>query len=491
MRSNKPISPQQNDFPHRKENLKTQQKGHNDQNKEKETDASENKLDYSSFLSDWDGYDAFCLFILIFFGIFSRFWIIQYPRHFTEDEEIQTQYINCYLNHSFFISSQPPLAAMCLAGIAKHSYYTQSYKPPYYEENFTFPNMEYVALRSPSAFCSAIVIPLSFFIVRLLGASTFGAFGAGVFTLVDFLLIGASRNITTDGFIQLFVALTMFFTALMTKMKQNTIAFCVCLIIQSILCGCCISSSWSCTTVVLFIMIFNVTTMKSLKTVPVTIISAILILLLSFGIHSVILPYKTGNEKILSQSYQNDLIEPGQQINIFHLKIIPHTLELMKKSIKLHTIKGKKEPFFEWPLMACQWKVLWTQLGRTVAIFGNVPIWWGISFGLLCTIIQMMITKKMTDYTTLLFAAFFETMAYFMLGLSERGLRDFQVSLLFGIWGFALFIDVQLPEYISGFVLAAITAISVFIFILWAPLVYGYENFDSRFLPYFAHPFIN
>jgi dolichyl-phosphate-mannose--protein O-mannosyl transferase len=449
---------------------------------------SEEMTEDSPFLDplDWNGYDAFCLFILVFFGIFSRFWVIQYPRHFTDGEATHVQYINSYLNGSFFLMSQPPLAEMCLAGIAKFSYYKQSLQPPYYETNFTFPTMEYVALRSPSAFMSAIVIPLSFFIVRLLGSSTFGAMAAGLFTLFDFLLIGSARNIGTDGFLQLFVALTMFFTAFMKRLNRGTTAWNYCFFFQAFFCGCCISSNWACISLIIFIIIFNFTTYKDITMIPKTLFIITGVFVLTFFLHAILLPYKTGNEKLLSASYVNDLFQVGQQSKINYLRVPLHAFEIMHKSFKLHNSRSKCLPFFKWVTMSCPWKVLWTQLGRTVAVFGNLPVWWAISVAFIGELLKSILTRRLRDTSTLIFCGFIEILAYYMFCLSERGLSDYQTALLFGIWGLALSLDVELPPSASGFTIALLTVAAGIVFILWAPLVYGYENFDTRFLPYFA-----
>ena len=35
---------------------------------------------------DWDGFDILFILILVFFGVFSRFWVIQFPRYTVFDE---------------------------------------------------------------------------------------------------------------------------------------------------------------------------------------------------------------------------------------------------------------------------------------------------------------------------------------------------------------------------------------------------------------------
>ena len=191
---------------------------------------------------DWNSYDSFCILILMFFGIFSRFWIIQYPRSFVGKEELQIQYINSYLNGSFFMDSEPPLSSLILAFTAHSLGYRQTIKPPYHNSNYTFQSMEYMSLRVPSALLSSFVVPISFVIVRLLGGSTFASLGAGFFTLFDFLLIGTARNCATDGFVQFSVALSVFFSALLRHFHPSSTSWSICIILQSFFAGISFSS---------------------------------------------------------------------------------------------------------------------------------------------------------------------------------------------------------------------------------------------------------
>ena len=136
--------------------------------------------------------------------------------------------------------------------------------------------------------------------------------------------------------------------------------------------------------------------------------------------------------------------------------------------------------------MACPWKVLWNHGGRSVAVFGNLPVWWGIGFATICEITKLVLSRRIRENTAIIFCGYASCMAYFLLGTSERGLCDYQLGLMFGIWGLSLCLDNELPQAAAGFALSSLVVAAGFVFLLWAPLVYGYENFDMRFLPYFA-----
>lgn len=435
---------------------------------------------------NWNGYDAFCLFVLVMVGIFCRFWIIQYPRHFTLNEEKHVQYINSYLNGSFFFPSQPPMSEIMLAGISAFSQYKGGYKPPYHEDNFTFPNMEYVALRSPSAFFSAIVIPLSFFIVRLLGGSTITSFAAGLFTMFDFLLVGLARNITTDGFIQLFVGMAIFATAFMKHFEYESTSYYICYIAQSAFVGLAFASDWNCIAVLAFVIFYNYFTFKKVKPIFTTLISLFIILYITYMIHVILLPRESPQSIGLSIKYQKSLSAPSAALHINHLQVPIFALELIYKSIRLHIRRSNFVNFLSWPPMLCSWKILWTQLGRTVAVFGNLPVWWAISLLSIIQILNMFFAMRIRKQSSFMYCGYFMTLCVFLFKTSERGFPDYQVPVLFGIWGLSLSLDTEFSEQVSGFLTAFLILASTFIFILWAPLVYGYENFDTRFTPYFA-----
>jgi hypothetical protein len=70
--------------------------------------------------------------------------------------------------------------------------------------------------------------------------------------------------------------------------------------------------------------------------------------------------------------------------------------------------------------------------------------------------------------------------------MNDRGVCDFGMSLLFGIWTLALIIDEECSEFYAGFIFSAIMVLSAVLFYRWGPLVYGYEGFNWAFPPFFA-----
>lgn len=435
---------------------------------------------------DWNGYDTLCIFLLLFAGIITRFYLIHFPKSFVDREAVHISYINCYLNGSFFVDSQPPLAELLLSLYAGKSGYRQSIKPSNFNSTYSYTSLEYVSMRTPSTLLATLVIPLSFLNVRLLGGSTFSAMSAGVFTMFDFLLVSTSRSITTDGFIQFFVGLTVFFSALLRHYNPSSTSWSICIICQSLFAGCTLASSWSGLSLVVFVIMFNYLTYHTFRPIPVNLSIIFIIFYFAWITHVIFLPYQSINSKLISDAYKKDLIKPGQPLRIKHLKVVVHALELFFLSFRLHLRNSHFVPVHRWIFMTCKWKVLFRERGRIVAVFGNLPVWFFIGFSTISEFTKISLSRRLRDPTAIIFFGYLSGIIFLMLGNSERGLCDYAVPLLFGIWGLSLCLDTELPPDTAGFVLSSLCVASAFIYMLWSPFVYGYDSFGSRFLPYFA-----
>ena len=436
---------------------------------------------------EWNSFDTFSITIIMFISIFTRFWLIQYPKTFIDNEDKQIQYINCYLNGSFFMDSQPPFSTLFTAFIANLLYYRISIKPPYEEKDFTFYNMEYTSLRSISSFFSSLVPPISFFIVRLLGGSSVASLGAALFTLFDFLLIGTARRIGIDGLVQLSASLAVFFSALLRHFHPSSTSWSISVILQSFFAGISFSSHWSCISVVLFVIIFNYLTYHSFRPIPVNIIISCLIFYFCFIAHAIFTPHKSEwNDHLISRGYRADLIPHGDPLHIKHHKIPFRAIELIFLCFRLHRQNSHFVPIHKWIVMGCPWKVLWSDGGRSVALFGNIPVWYGIAFAFIIEALKLILSKRIRENTSIVFVGYLSCLLYLIPKTSERGLEDYQIALLFGIWSLALCIDTEFTPYTSAFIISSLCVAACFVYLIWSPLLYGYELYDARFLPYFA-----
>lgn len=452
---------------------------------------------------NWNGFDAFCLMILIFFGVFCRFWIIQYPRHMVYKEDNQIHVINSYLNGSLFIDTEPPFASMIMAGVSYLADYNITYTLPRKEFNYSYHDMQYVALRTTPAFFSTITIPLSFFIVRSFGGSRYAAFSAGLFVMFDFLLISLGRHIFTDGIIQFLVSFTIFLISISTHFNEESTSFIVIILFESIFTGFSISSSVSAIGLWIFVIIYNVTYNKKfhINALLLNLFIPIIIFVFCFAYQVTLMPYHSSYDLILSDDFKAYLFNPGQKVDIHHSTILERAFELIhamfylrKKETNHAQIPLINSPpsnvnnnkWYLWPFMATKWVVLWTQKERYVSCFGNIATWWPICIGILLCLLKFFLVGKINSKSQILCLGYLTSLVTFIFYPSLRGLCDYEISLIFGLLFLPLFIEEEFSEECNGFLFTALIFVSGFIFILWAPLVYGYENFDMRFFPYFA-----
>jgi dolichyl-phosphate-mannose--protein O-mannosyl transferase len=170
-----------------------------------------------------------------------------------------------------------------------------------------------------------------------------------------------------------------------------------------------------------------------------------------------------------------------------HISIPLRAAELIRVMFRLRNrIEQSSNRFRSWPFMTGRWTVMWSHNRRTAAAFGNVVVWWPAAAAALLLLLQVVVARKIHRDAHFLAIGWIASLAYFAIGTSARGVCDYQIALLFAIWALPLFIDAEASDVIGGFVSAGLTGLAAFVFVLWAPLVYAYEGFDERFLPYFA-----
>lgn len=459
-----------------------------------ETISSDTKTNFTSLLIpfNWNGYDAFCLMILIFLATFSRFWVIQYPRHMVNLEEHQIHIINSYLNGSFYIDNEPPFASMLMAGIAYLADYNLTYSLPRTETNYSYHDMQYVAMRSTPAFFSTMAIPMLFFTVRSFGGSRYASLAAGLFGLFDFLLISLGRHIFTDGIVQFFVITSLFLLSISSHFHPLSTSFRIIIFFQSLFVGYSISSKVSAFPLYIFSMVYIIVSHKKLSFVP-TLFSAfvpILVFIFSFSYQVVLMPFHSQYDVIMNDDFKIDLVHRNQPIELHHSTILPRALNLFQS---MFVIRGnlktdtESNQWYQWPFMTCNWVILWTQLQRYVCCFGNIAVWWPISVSIIICILSIIFKRSISTKVDLLCIGYVLSLLFFSIQPSFRGLCDYEIPLIFGLTFLPLFLETFLSETLNGFCLTAIIFASGFLFILWAPFIYGYENFDPKFVPYFAY----
>jgi hypothetical protein len=136
--------------------------------------------------------------------------------------------------------------------------------------------------------------------------------------------------------------------------------------------------------------------------------------------------------------------------------------------------------------MTGPWTVLWEGGGRVSAAFGNVVVWWPVAIAAVLLLLQVAVARKIHRDAHFLALGWLATLGCFFVDVGDRGVCNYQIPLLFGIWALPLLIDAEASDVVAGFVSGGLIWLAGCAFFLWAPLVYAYEGFDEWFLPYFA-----
>jgi dolichyl-phosphate-mannose--protein O-mannosyl transferase len=430
---------------------------------------------------NWNGFDALFMMVLVFFGIFTRFWMIHNPRHMVFGEEMHLHMVNSLINGSFFIGPDPPLAALFFASIATAAHYSP-YFFPRLAADFEYSDMQYVTMRSIPAFFSAIVVPLSFLIVRAFGGTRLAGIAGGCFALFDFLLISLGRYAFTDGFVQFFVAVTVFATALTRHFRPRSHPWWALVFLQAAFLAFSLSSTLSAFGLWVFVMVWHINVPSAL------ILNALLplaVLVVTFAAQVCQMPLHSQYDKVLGPTFGPLLVHSLKEYHLARGTILRRAFEHIRIMLDLpRDGRGYDQAWWRWPVMAGSWNLLWRDRNHAVAAFGNLVVWWPLTGALLLLLAQIAIARKIRKSAHYLAIGWAASLVYFTVGRARRGVCEYEIALMFGIWALPLFVDAEASDVVAGFTLAAMIGGAGFLFVAWSPLLYGSDGVFQ--LPYFA-----
>lgn len=151
----------------------------------------------------------------------SRFWRLEYPRQLVLDELVYGNFVAMYAKRQFFFDKGPPLGKQLIALAA----YVAGYDG---EDKFARVGEDYLGttplwhLRSVSALCGSLTIPLMYKTVKLLGYSDLTAIIAGCLILFDTAFLTVSRFILLESILIFFCLLSLYFTLRFTSLSLKT-----------------------------------------------------------------------------------------------------------------------------------------------------------------------------------------------------------------------------------------------------------------------------
>jgi len=179
---------------------------------------------------DEAGFDSIITLLLIFFGLVSRTWCINNPEYIVPTERHYGNIVNCILKGEFFVDSNPPLGCFILSGFGWANCYhadIEFSKSPYFFNNKVFPT-----IRFTSAFFSAFVPVIVYWILRFSKNSCFVSFAGSMMIVFETSFISESRIIGIHGIFLFFIS----FSLLLVTFKPQSSSIFVNLG-YSVLCG--------------------------------------------------------------------------------------------------------------------------------------------------------------------------------------------------------------------------------------------------------------
>jgi dolichyl-phosphate-mannose-protein mannosyltransferase len=218
------------DIKHRKKDHKEQQALHSKQ-QEKENGKEDLRLEELDDLIVWNVdlcYNT-SLFICSFLALVARCWMIHNPGEVVFDEVHFGKFASFYLRGEYYFDVHPPLAKLLLAGVGWLVGYDGHFLFETIGQDYAENNVPYIAFRIWCAFCGAAVIPVSFLIMKELGASviacTLGAlllaFGFIFTDNIDNALVAQSRLILLDSMLWLTGILAIYFWIKFRKLRHE------------------------------------------------------------------------------------------------------------------------------------------------------------------------------------------------------------------------------------------------------------------------------
>jgi len=156
--------------------------------------------------------DVIASLFFLFMGMMLRMFRIQYPKTPLYGEHLYGNRINEYSDGFYSNTMQPAFPYIMTYFFARLADYKKNinFLVDYRDEK-NFEHMIYITFRITNAFFSALCVPISYILLRMLDCAPFTSFLGGIMVLVDPLLIVQGRNCFGHGYAQFFQILSVLF----------------------------------------------------------------------------------------------------------------------------------------------------------------------------------------------------------------------------------------------------------------------------------------
>jgi len=422
-----------------------------------------------------DGYDSLIIFFFLFFAVFSRFWVLPFPRVMTKIEGKYIKYLHNYRNKTYFHPEEPVLAKIAYIPFLKLMEYDYSY-PISSPNDYIYQSTLYNSMRSIPAFCSTLAVPIGYLIMRLFRFSKVVAFSAAFFMLCECSLIGSARFIGEGGLSQLFNSLTLMFIAISYHYASDTIPFLFYVIISIILSGICLSIDLGSFPFYVITMMWSITHLKNMKLFLKFSVALPLIIYKFSLITHVLLSHKHSNtESDIDNIVKRVLINENPKFGFNH---ILYGISIILKQLSHYVFSISISPpgvFFDRLLLKGKAHIEYSNDGRfsinCTNFFITVP-----SFFIICYLIVFKVRRSSYDFFLWIALIYMLSILCFALGLSHKTLMGVSPLTYLTCIVYPIALDTLFSRYFSSIIISMSCFLALLFYYDISPFIYFYDN---------------
>ena len=381
---------------------------------------------------------------------------LAHPEYVVFDETHFGGFASDYIRGICFFDIHPPLAKLMIAGVAKLSGYDGSFN--FSAHGSKYPSHFYVPMRALPAVLSTLIAPLMTATLCLNGCHCSAAMLVGIIMSVEFTSIVQGRLILTDGILYFFVALTMFFTALMERRQTYTF-----LILQSLAAACTLSIKFTGACVLALVALSHMRLVYGRKLWfahlvirgAIVFVICVTVLFTTIYIHLKLMPNPGFGDQYMAADFRK---QPMLK------RILLLIWAMYRYNRNLNFTHPYQSQWWEGPFWLAQPTLLFAQGNEILCIFNN-PL---AAFGSLAGFF-FGLTSWNFQYSFGYFAA------YAPLVLVSRCMwtYHYEIPLMFGLMALCYSIS-RLPRKWRLSVCVLLTALAIIPLLIWFPWLYAY-----------------
>lgn len=422
------------------------------------------------------------IIILILASIAVHFAFFGHPNETVFDEVHFGKFISAYYTQEYYFDIHPPGGKLIIAGFASLFGFTPEHS--FAEIGQPFPNNMHLVLRFLPIMAGLLLPVIIYFLALELGFSRLGAFGAGMFIVLENALLTQSRLILLDPFLFTFGFATLLFYLRWRRTHQMRE-----LVIMAVLGGLAASIKWTGLTflglagLVELLSVIRTISLKHLVRLGLYfVLIPFLVYYSIFAIHFSILSRSGEGDAFMTPEFQRTLQnslysddENNQPLNTFQ-KFIELNQEMYRANQTLTATHPYSSTWYTWPFMTRS-IYYWNQHSTTepaeakIYLIGNPLIWWTSTVAILYLLLSSIGRGFFKDKVALfLLAGYFVNFLPFMAIGRVMFLYHYLASLIFAILALTYLID-RHPARKQIFLTTILIVATSFIF--FSPLSYG------------------